>query len=100
MSHERKRSAIREVIKRVVRDLPFSMRQIAEEAGVSYDAVRSWAAERRVPRPENLTHLAPAIEARSISMQQVASELRMLVSEDCADRENRTDIRRTPDDEL
>jgi hypothetical protein len=52
------------------------MRQIAEEAGVSYDAVRSWATERRTPRTENLVQLADAIEHRSRAMQALAAALR------------------------
>jgi predicted transcriptional regulator len=69
-------SSVRLLIQQVLRDLPFSMRQIAEEAGVSYDAVRSWATERRTPRTENLVQLADAIEQRSRAMQALAVALR------------------------
>jgi predicted transcriptional regulator len=69
-------SSVRLLIQQILRDLPFSMRQIAEEAGVSYDAVRSWATERRTPRTENLMQLADAIERRSHEMQALAEALR------------------------
>lgn len=52
------------------------MRQIAEEAGVSYDAVRSWATKRRIPKAENLVQLAIVIERRSEDMQILAAALR------------------------
>ena len=69
-------SSVRLLIQQVLRDVPFSMRQIAEEAGVSYDAVRSWATERRTPRTENLVRLADAIERRSQEMHALAAALR------------------------
>lgn len=67
---------VRSLIQQILRDVPFSMRQIAEEAGVSYDAVRSWATERRTPRTENLVQLADAIERRSQEMHLLADALR------------------------
>lgn len=69
-------ASVRSLIQQILREVPFSMRQIAEEAGVSYDAVRSWATERRTPRTENLVQLADAIERRSREMQVLASALR------------------------
>lgn len=69
-------TSTRSLIQRVLREVPFSMRQIAEEAGVSYDAVRSWATERRTPRTENLMQLADAIERRSQEMHSLAVALR------------------------
>jgi transcriptional regulator with XRE-family HTH domain len=67
---------LRTLIQRVLDEAPFSMRQLADEAGISYDAVRSWAADRRTPRPENLEHLATALERRASRLHEIADELR------------------------
>ncbi len=75
-------SSVRSLIQQILRDVPFSMRQIAEEAGVSYDAVRSWATERRTPRTENLVQLADAIERRSQEMHVLAAALRKAALKD------------------
>ena len=75
-------TSVRSLIQRILREVPFSMRQIAEEAGVSYDAVRSWATERRTPRTENLVQLADAIERRSQEMHTLADALRKAAASD------------------
>lgn len=67
---------LRALIQRVLSEAPFSMRQLADEAGISYDAVRSWATDRRTPRPENLEHLAVALQRRASRLQEIAEELR------------------------
>lgn len=71
---------LRELIQRVLDEAPFSMRQLAEEAGISYDAIRSWAADRRTPRPENLEQLAEALERRGARLQKIAEEVRRVIS--------------------
>lgn len=76
MASDSTTNAIALLVQQVFREVPFSMRQIAAEAGVSYDAVRSWATDRRTPRAESLIQLADAIERRSENMREVASELR------------------------
>lgn len=67
---------LRALIQRVTSEAPFSMRQIAEEAGISYDAIRSWATDRRTPRPQNLLQLSAVLERRGADMLQLASHLR------------------------
>jgi transcriptional regulator with XRE-family HTH domain len=67
---------LRALIQRVLDEAPFSMRQLAEEAGISYDAIRSWAADRRTPRPENLMQLAAALERRGSRLHEIADEVR------------------------
>jgi transcriptional regulator with XRE-family HTH domain len=69
---------LRALIQRVLDEAPFSMRQLAEEAGISYDAIRSWATDRRTPRPENLVHLAAALERRGSHLHNIADELRRI----------------------
>jgi transcriptional regulator with XRE-family HTH domain len=78
MDDSEKRRAIQMMIQRVLDDAPFSMRQIAEEAGVSYDAVRSWATNRRTPKPENLVQLADALRRRGDQLHAIGDELKMI----------------------
>jgi transcriptional regulator with XRE-family HTH domain len=70
---------LRSLIQRVLDEAPFSMRQLADEAGISYDAIRSWAADRRTPRTENLEHLAAAIERRGERLLKIADEIRRAI---------------------
>lgn len=64
------------LIQRALEDGPFSIQQLAEEAGISYDTLYSWAKRRRVPRPENLRQLAHGFDQRAEVLQQIAEELR------------------------
>jgi transcriptional regulator with XRE-family HTH domain len=64
------------LIQRVLEEGPFSMRQLAEESGLSYDTVRAWAASRRTPREENLLQLAAALDQRGGNLRKLAAELR------------------------
>jgi transcriptional regulator with XRE-family HTH domain len=68
-----------EIPERVLDEAPFSMRQLADEAGISYDAIRSWAADRRTPRTENLEHLAAAIDRRGERLLKIADEIRRAI---------------------
>jgi lambda repressor-like predicted transcriptional regulator len=70
---------LRSLIQRVLDEAPFSMRQLADEAGISYDAIRSWATDRRTPRPENLEHLAVALEHRGERLREIADEVRRAI---------------------
>ena len=82
MSDDARRKAIQAMIQRVLDDAPFSMRQIAEEAGVSYDAVRSWATNRRTPKPENLVQLADALRRRGDQLHVIGDELQKIAQDD------------------
>ena len=81
MSDEARRKAIQAMIQRVLDDAPFSMRQIAEEAGVSYDAVRSWATNRRTPKAENLVQLADALRRRGDQLHVISDELQKIAQD-------------------
>lgn len=76
MPTDQEQKSLRELIQRVLDEAPFSMRQIAEEAGISYDAIRSWATERRTPRRENVAQLANALDRRGERLKLLAAELR------------------------
>lgn len=78
MSPEPDPKLLRGLIQRVLDEAPFSMRNLAEEAGISYDAIRSWATDRRTPRVESLEHLAIALERRGTHLQELAKELRVM----------------------
>jgi transcriptional regulator with XRE-family HTH domain len=70
---------LRSLIQRVLDEAPFSMRQLADEAGISYDAIRSWATDRRTPRAENLEHLSAALERRGERLRELADEVRRAI---------------------
>lgn len=76
MQPEQEQKSLRELIQRVLDEAPFSMRQLAEEAGISYDAIRSWATERRTARQENVSQLASALDRRGERLRLLAAELR------------------------
>jgi transcriptional regulator with XRE-family HTH domain len=67
---------LRDLIQRILNEAPFSMRQLAEESGISYDSIRSWATDRRTPRIESLRLLADALERRGTHLHRIAEELR------------------------
>lgn len=73
------RAEIRTEIMAALSDAPFSMRDIADEMGVSYNAVRSWATGRRVPKRINVEQLAVFFEARAGACQELADRLRSTV---------------------
>lgn len=64
------------LVQRVLRDGPFSMRQLAEDAGLKYDVLRGWAIGRRTPTSENLSRMASGFEQRAQQLQRIADELR------------------------
>jgi transcriptional regulator with XRE-family HTH domain len=64
------------LVQRVLRDGPFSMRQLADDAGVNYDVLRGWAIGRRTPTAENLSRMADGFEQRAQQLRQIADELR------------------------
>jgi transcriptional regulator with XRE-family HTH domain len=64
------------LIQRALEDGPFSIQQLGEEAGISYDTLYSWAKRRRAPRPENLQQLARGFDQRAKKLQEIAESLR------------------------
>jgi transcriptional regulator with XRE-family HTH domain len=64
------------LVQRVLREGPFSMRQLADDTGLKYDVLRGWAIGRRTPSAENLSRMADGFEARAELLQQIAHELR------------------------
>lgn len=70
------REEILGLVQRVLRDGPFSMRQLAEDAGLSYGVLRAWAMGRRTPTPENLLRIADGFERRAERLHVIIVELR------------------------
>jgi transcriptional regulator with XRE-family HTH domain len=73
------------VVQRVLRDGPFSMRQLAEDAGLSYGVVRAWAMGRRTPTSENLSRIADGFERRAERLHAIITELRRAAGENSND---------------
>jgi len=80
------------LVQRVLRDGPFSMRQLrraglglagqlADDAGLKYDVLRGWAIGRRTPTAENLSRMADGFEQRAHQLQRIADELREAATE-------------------
>jgi ribosome-binding protein aMBF1 (putative translation factor) len=67
---------VSELIQRALEEGPFSIQQLADEAGISYNSLYSWATRRRVPRPENVRQLASGFEQRAELLRRIARELR------------------------
>lgn len=63
------------MIERILDEGRVSMRQLAEEAGVSYDTLRSWAIKRTRPKPESLRRLAEGLRRQGGRFNELAEEL-------------------------
>lgn len=70
------REEVQGLVQRVLRDGPFSMRQLAEDAELSYGVLRAWAMGRRTPTPENLSRIADGFERRTERLHAIVTELR------------------------
>jgi len=68
--------ALGETIRRVLRDAPFAMRQLAADSGLSYDVLRSWRSGRRRPSRGSAQRLADGLERRGEQLIALAGELR------------------------
>lgn len=62
-------------IQRVLKEAPFSMRQLAEDAGVGYSLVRAWRIGRRAPLPATCRKVAAALRRRAALLQKLADQL-------------------------
>jgi transcriptional regulator with XRE-family HTH domain len=65
-----------EKIRRVLREAPFAMRQLAADSGLSYDVLRSWRSGRRRPSRQSAQRLAAGLERRGEQLLGLARELR------------------------
>lgn len=67
---------VQAVIAQALRVTMGNLKELADEVGVSYASIRSWADGRRNPSPENLAALADALERRGGELQELAKQLR------------------------
>jgi hypothetical protein len=63
-------------VRRALRDGPFAMRQLAADAGLSYDVLRSWRSGRRRPNRDSVRKLASGLARRADRLAALATELR------------------------
>ncbi|MBR9988870.1 MAG: hypothetical protein KFH98_03890 [Gemmatimonadetes bacterium] len=68
--------ALGETIRRVLRDAPFAMRQLAADSGLSYDVLRSWRSGRRRPSRSSARRLADGLERRGEQLLVLSRQLR------------------------
>ena len=68
------------LIQRVLDEGPFSMQQLADESGISYDALYSWAKSRRSPKAESLRQLAAGLRQRGERLESLAEDLERAAS--------------------
>ena len=73
---ERENERISRAIERALSDGPFTIQELAAEAGISYDTLYSWVKRRRVPRPENVRELAKGLERRADLLREIAEDLK------------------------
>jgi transcriptional regulator with XRE-family HTH domain len=66
---------LRMIVQRALQNGPFSMRQLAEDAGLSYQTLRAWASDLRTPQDEYLSKLAAGFRARADKLHLIAEEL-------------------------
>jgi len=63
-------------VRRALREGPFAMRQLADDAGLSYDVLRSWRSGRRRANRESIRKLVAGLNKRSDRLKELAAELR------------------------
>lgn len=73
---ERQNERIARAIERALSEGPFTIQQLAEESGISYDTLYSWVKGRRVPRSENVRQLASGLERRADLLREIADDLK------------------------
>lgn len=78
--HVKKGEAISALVGDLLEGIAGRMEDVAQEAGVSYSALYSWATGRRRPGRRNLERLASLAEERASRLEALADELREQVS--------------------
>ena len=73
---EHMRTENNEWVTRALKEGPFAMRQLAADAGLSYDVLRSWRSGRRRPSRDSIRKLAAGLAKRSERLKALAAELR------------------------
>jgi transcriptional regulator with XRE-family HTH domain len=61
---------------KALRALTPSLRQVAEETGLSYSTLKAWSAGERTPRGDHLARIAEYLEGRAGELRELATALR------------------------
>lgn len=64
------------VTQKALRALAPSLRQLAQETGLSYSTLKAWSSGHRTPHGDHLRALADLLEQRSTQFRDLAGELR------------------------
>lgn len=62
-------------VRHVIDEAPFTLVDLADSAGISYDAIRSWSVGRREPRPATVQKLAAGLRKKADELERLAREL-------------------------
>ena len=82
---ERQNERVSRAIERALSEGPFTIQQLADDAGISYDTLYSWVKGRRVPRPENVRQLASGLGKRADLLREIAEDLKDAVEAENSD---------------
>ena len=63
-------------VQEALKEGPFSLRDLAEQAGVGYETLRQWAAGARNPRPENIESILGALDGQADRIKQLVRDAR------------------------
>ena len=63
------------LVKDVIQESELPKALLARDANLSWDALNSWLAERRVPQPDSLHQLAEGLRKRSARLAELADKL-------------------------
>jgi AcrR family transcriptional regulator len=80
----RPHEAMSDLVGELLHGIAGRMEDVAQEAGVSYSALYSWATGRRSPGRANVERLAALAEQRASELETVAAALRARLAEDGA----------------
>ena len=75
---------VKVIVQRVLRDGPFTLRELATAADVKYQTLRTWAAGLSAPRPDGLRQLADGLRKKSEELARLADEVERTADQDSA----------------
>ena len=62
-------------VQNIIREAPFTLAELADRAGISYDSLRSWNIGRRAPRKASCRQLANGLRAKAAELVALAESL-------------------------
>jgi transcriptional regulator with XRE-family HTH domain len=76
------REALSMVAQNALKAATPSMRELAEETGLTYSTLRAWSAGARIPSAAHASTLARALKARAAKLEALAAELERAAGEE------------------